>query len=141
MTINHYVKLTMADVTDMVKERLGMNDKAKMGDIEITDYPIPVAPKEPEDTDGVGDKKAVKTSALINKSNIVKVLKEGLKGANASNRFPKDAKNVCIEAMGDAIEAMNKKDAKLFEEIINTKGFDKFALLWQQYQTRIQNRL
>ena len=141
MTINHYVKLTMADVTDMVKERLGMNDNAKMGDIEITDYPIPVAPEEPEDTDGVGDEKGVKISALIKKSNIVKALKEGLKGANASNRFPKDAKNICTEAMDYEIEAMNKKDAKLFTEIINSKGFDKFALLWQKYQTRIQNRL
>lgn len=139
MTIRQEVKLSMSDIIDMLKSKLGMKTEATLDNVVITDY-LP-EPKVVEDTEGVGETKDIIASALVKKSNIVNVLKEGLKGANASNKFPKDANKVCADAMSETLAKFSTKEAYLFREIIDNKNFANFAVLWQIYQTSIQQKL
>lgn len=136
MTIDHNVSLDMSDLADILSDKFDSTIDADK--IVINDYKVP---EPPENTDGVGEEKAVEVAGLVKKSNIVKVLKEGLKAANAEDKFPKNAKSLCEDAMEDTVGEFNNKDATLFAEIINAPGFTKFALLWQKYQSRIQNKL
>jgi len=133
--IEHLITLDMDDILEMVREKIGVEGTLNSEKITITDY------EAPQDTEGVGEKKAAKTSELVKKSNIVKALKEGLAAANASNIFPKNAKKICEDAMNVTLEELSKKDADLFMRIINTAGFTNFALLWQKYQNQIQKSL
>ena len=137
MTINQQITLDMSDIISMLKDKLKMSKDSDLVNVIITDYNNP----DGTDNDGIGEKKAVIPSGLVKKSNIVEALKEGLKGANASHKFPKNAIELCEEAMVDVLKNMSTKESNLFKEIINTDGFTKFSLLWQKYQTNIQNRL
>ena len=133
----------MSDLAEMLNDKIGTGHVDPKS-IVINDYVTPEPPEPPEppeDTEGVGEPKAVKTSDLFKKSNILNVLKEGLKAANAGNRYPKDAKKLCLDAMSVLLEEMNTKDADLFRDFINMKNFAKFALLWQKYQSKIQNEV
>ena len=122
----------------MIQEKLEMSGDVDVNSIIINDYSVPE--KELPETEVEG-KLTAKNTELIRKSNIVKVLKEGLDAANASNRFPKNAKKICEDAMDEMIEEMSVREMKHFTHFILTTGYAKFALLWQKYQTKIQNNI
>lgn len=130
----------MADVIEMLNDKIGSGRNINPNDITITDYSASKTPEIPEDTEGVGEIKS-DGDKLLKKSNILNVLKEGLKAANAENKYPKDAKDICLNSMCEIIAGMSTKDYNLFTAMLNTKGFDTFALLWQKYQSCIQRKL
>ena len=141
MTISHQITLNMADVIEMLDNKIGTGRNIDPRDVIITDYSASKPPEVPEDIEGVGDRKDSDSITLFKKSNILAVLKEGLKAANAENKYPKDAKTICLNAMDEILVAMSKKESVLFSSMICTGGFDKFALLWQKYQSCIQKKL
>lgn len=141
MTINQRITLTMADLIDMLDKSINCGIGINPKDITITDYTEARLPETPKDTEGVGEEKGTYNSKLVKTSNILDVLKEGLKAANAENRYPKEAKTICQDAMDEVIKSMSTKQSVLFSNMINTKGFGDFALLWQKYQSIIQAKL
>ena len=144
MTINQKITLTMADLIDMLDKSINCGIGINPKDITITDYSAAKPSEIPEDTEGtegVGEEKDSNSSKLLKKSNILAVLKEGLKAANAENKYPKNAKDICQNSMDEVMALMSNKEYNLFDSMINTKGFDTFALLWQKYQSIIQAKL
>lgn len=141
MTINQRITLTMADLIDMLDKSINCGIGINPKDITITDYTEARLPETPKDTEGVGEDKCSNSSKLLKKSNILAVLKEGLKAANAENKYPKNAKDICQNSMDEVMALMSNKEYNLFDSMINTKGFDTFALLWQKYQSIIQAKL
>jgi hypothetical protein len=137
MTITQKITLDMSDLAEMLTDKIGTG-YVDPKNIVINDY---ISPEPLEDTEGVGEQKNVKTSDLFKKSNILKVLKEGLEAAGAGNKYPKNAANICSNAMDDILNEMSGKDAALFTSFLNVKNFARFALLWQKYQSKIQYKI
>lgn len=148
------IEVIKNDITKLLSEKLGIsadNVELKFIDIEFTSEVksdvAPIAPAVGEVDDGDDDcggtdvDNNTTPAELVIATTIKKVLEKALTDIGYASKMPKNADDICLEAMTEFVDKMSRKERRVFNNFVAECDFKKFVILWQELQTIINKKI